>query len=284
MKLIKRLPAVAGYFYEATSDALINRIKWCFTHSLGPGKLPSRYEGRLKESIGYVVPHAGYMYSGPVAAHAYYRIALEGKPDTFVVLGPNHTGLGTAVSIYDKGVWSTPLGDVEVDSELALEIVRRSNYVDVNYDAHKFEHSIEVQLPFLQYIFGTFKFVPIVLAYQVPEIAKDLANSIASASKELGRDVIILASSDMTHYEPDDIARKKDHDVLEHIVRLDPMKVFEVINKENVSMCGVGPVLTLLYYANKVGGSKGEVLKYATSGDVTGERDAVVGYAAVRIL
>ncbi len=284
MKLLKRLPAVAGYFYESTSDTLIKRIKWCFTHSLGPGKLPSMYEGRLKESIGYVVPHAGYMYSGPVAAHVYYRIALEGKPDTFVILGPNHTGLGTAVSIYDKGVWSTPLGDVEVDSELALEIVRRSNYVDVNYDAHKFEHSIEVQLPFLQYIFGTFKFVPIVFAYQVPEIAKDLANSIASASKDLGRDIIVLASSDMTHYEPDDKARKKDHDVLEHIVRLDPMKVFEVVTKEDVSMCGVGPVLTLLYYANKVGGRRGEVLMYATSGDITGEKDAVVGYAAVRIL
>ncbi|MEM0361498.1 MAG: AmmeMemoRadiSam system protein B [Sulfolobales archaeon] len=282
MRVLKRIPVVAGSFYESSPNKLTSMINWCFTHELGPGKLPV-VGSRSKESIGYVVPHAGYMYSGPIAAHVYYRIAAEGLPDTFIVLGPNHTGIGTAVSIYDRGIWSTPLGDVEVDSDLASEILKHSNYVDVNYDAHKYEHSIEVQLPFLQYLFKNFKIVPIVIAYQVPEIAKDLARSLVNASRKLGRDVVVLASSDMSHYEPQSVAYEKDREVLERIVRLKPEEVFEVVNERGVSMCGVGPVMTLLYYANLLGGSKGEILKYATSGDITGDLDAVVGYAAVRI-
>ncbi len=282
MKVLKRFPAVAGSFYESSQSKLNERIKWCFTHKLGPGE-PPRVGVRSKESIGYVVPHAGYMYSGPVAAHAYYRIASEGKPETFVIIGPNHSGIGTAVSIYDRGLWNTPLGDVEVDSEMASEILKHSNYVDVNYDAHRYEHSIEVQLPFLQFLFNDFKIVPIVIAYQVPEIAKDLARSVATASKNLGRDVVVLASSDMSHYEPHEVAYEKDREVLEFVVKLKPEEMFEVVNERRVSMCGVGPVMTLLYYANALGASKGEILKYATSGDVTGDLDAVVGYAAVRV-
>lgn len=282
MGVLKRTPVVAGSFYESSQAKLIDRIKWCFTHELGPRNLPE-VGARRRESHGYVVPHAGYMYSGPVAAHTYFRVAVEGKPEAFVLLGPNHTGIGTAVSIYDRGLWSTPLGDVEVDSDLAQEILRNSNYVDVNYDAHKYEHSIEVQLPFLQFIFKNFKIVPIVIAYQVPEIAKDLARSIANASNKLGRDVVVLASSDMSHYEPQTTAYEKDREVLEHIIKLSPEDVFEVVNERNVSMCGVGPVMALLYYARSMGGSRGEVLKYATSGDITGDLDAVVGYASVRI-
>ncbi|MCS7108315.1 MAG: AmmeMemoRadiSam system protein B [Sulfolobales archaeon] len=282
MGVLKRTPVVAGSFYESSQAKLIDRIKWCFIHELGPRNLPE-VGARRRESHGYVVPHAGYMYSGPVAAHTYFRVAVEGKPEAFVLLGPNHTGIGTAVSIYDRGLWSTPLGDVEVDSDLAQEILRNSNYVDVNYDAHKYEHSIEVQLPFLQFIFKNFKIVPIVIAYQVPEIAKDLARSIANASNKLGRDVVVLASSDMSHYEPQTTAYEKDREVLEHIVKLSPEDVFDVVNERNVSMCGVGPVMALLYYARSMGGSRGEVLKYATSGDITGDLDAVVGYASVRI-
>ncbi|MEM0453317.1 MAG: AmmeMemoRadiSam system protein B [Sulfolobales archaeon] len=282
MGVFKRAPVVAGSFYESSQNKLLDRIKWCFTHELGPGRLPE-VGVRSKESFGYVVPHAGYMFSGPVAAHTYYRVAKEGRPETFVILGPNHTGIGTAVSVYDKGLWSTPLGDVEIDSELALEVLKHSNYVDVNYDAHKFEHSIEVQLPFLQYLFKDFKIVPIVIAYQVPEIAKDLAKSLVNASSKLGRDIVVLASSDMSHYEPQSIAYEKDREVLDCVIRLMPEDMFEVVNEKNVSMCGVGPVMTLLYYARLLGGSGGEVLKYATSGDVTGDLDAVVGYASVRI-
>ncbi len=283
MRILRRNPAVAGSFYEYPPDKLNDRIKWCFTHELGPGELP-RVGMRSKESIGYVVPHAGYMYSGPVAAHAYYKIAAEGRPEVFVIVGPNHTGIGTAVSIYDRGMWNTPLGDVEVDSDLASEILKHSNYVDVNYEAHRYEHSVEVQLPFLQYLFRDFKIVPIVMSYQVPEISKDLARSIVNASSKLGRDVVVLASSDMSHYEPQHIAYENDIYVLDLIAKLKPEEVFDAIINRNISVCGVGPIMTLLYYSNMVGGSKGEVLKYATSGDVTGDLDAVVGYAAVRTL
>jgi len=281
--LMQRPPAVAGAFYESSPEALINRIKWCFTHRLGPGELPKKALIRSKESIGYVVPHAGYMYSGPIAAHAYFKIALEGLPETFIILGPNHTGIGTAVSVYDRGEWITPLGKVGIDSELALEIVKHSNYIDVNYEAHRYEHSIEVQLPFLQYIFGDFKFVPIVIMYQVPEIAEDIANSIVEATRKLRRDVVILASSDMTHYEPHEIAYKKDQEVLNAIIKLKPKEVYDIIVNKDISMCGVGPVLTLLYVAIKLGYKNGELLKYATSGDITGDLSAVVGYASVRI-
>lgn len=280
---IRRYPAVAGTFYESRREALINRIEWCFNHRLGPGILPKVSVKRHRESIGFVVPHAGYMYSGPVAAHAYYRIALEGKPDVFVIIGPNHTGIGTAVSIYDKGIWLTPLGEVRVDSEFALEILRNSSYIDVNYPAHTYEHSVEVQLPFLQYLFSELLFVPVTMNYQTPEIAKDLANAIINASRKLGRDVVILASTDFTHYEPHDIAYKKDGEAIQSIIKLDPELLYEVVASKDISMCGVGPVMTLLYAAINSGGRSGELLKYATSGDVTGELEAVVGYASIRI-
>lgn len=283
MSVHRRYPAVAGAFYEATREKLVGRIKWCFTHNLGPGRIPEVSTIRRKESIGFIVPHAGYMYSGPVAAHAYYRIAVEGKPDVFVIVGPNHTGIGTAVSVYDKGIWVTPMGEVKIDSEFAAELLRNSNYLDVNYAAHTYEHSIEVQLPFLQHLFEYFTFVPIVMSYQVPEVAKDLANAIVNASRKLGKDVVVLASSDLTHYEPHEVAYAKDAEVLKAIISLKPEDVYDIVITKDVSMCGVGPVLTLLYVAILSGGKSGEVLKYATSGDVTGDLEAVVGYASVRI-
>ncbi len=280
---IRRYPAVAGTFYESRREALVNRIEWCFNHRLGPGNLPKVSIQRRKESIGFIVPHAGYMYSGPIAAHAYYRLALEGRPDVFVIIGPNHTGIGTAVSIYDKGVWVTPLGEVRVDSEFALEILKNSNYIDINYPAHTYEHSIEVQLPFLQYLFNEFPFVPVTMGYQTPEIAKDVANAIVNASRKLGKNVVILASTDFTHYEPHDVAYKKDEEAIQSIIRLDPELLYEVVTSKDISMCGVGPVMTLMYAAINSGGRSGELLKYATSGDVTGELEAVVGYASIRI-
>lgn len=283
MSVHRRYPAVAGTFYEATREKLMNRIKWCFTHSIGPGKLPEVSTIRRRESVGFVVPHAGYMYSGPVAAHAYYRIAVEGRPDVFIIVGPNHTGIGTAASVYDRGVWLTPLGEVKINSELAVELIRNSSYLDVNYAAHIYEHSIEVQLPFLQHLFDDFTFVPIVMSYQVPEVAKDLANAIVNTSRKLGKDVVVLASSDLTHYEPHEVAYAKDTEVLRAITNLRPEDVYNIVTTKDVSMCGVGPVLTLLYVAILSGGKSGEVLKYATSGDITGDLEAVVGYASVRI-
>jgi AmmeMemoRadiSam system protein B len=279
-----RRPAVAGYFYEGRRESLIKQIEWAFTHKLGPGHIPRVSEVRNKESIGFVVPHAGYIYSGPIAAHSYARLASEGKPEVFVLLGPNHTGAGEAVSVWSEGAWETPLGRANVDVDLAKEIISNSRYARPDKLAHYEEHSIEVQIPFLQYLFKDVSIVPIAIMYQVPEISEDLAASIFKASSKLGRDVVVIASTDLTHYEPHERAVEKDKMVLDKIKSLDPVGLFDVVLRKNISMCGVAPVMTLLYYAKLSGSSGAEVLKYGTSGDVSGDKSLVVGYSAVRIL
>ncbi len=282
--MIVRNPVVAGYFYEGRKEALIKRIEWAFTHEHGPGYIPKVSEVRSGESIGFVVPHAGYIYSGPVAAHSYAKLASEGKPEVFVLLGPNHVGAGEIVSVWDEGVWKTPLGHATVDAELAKEIISNSQYARPDKLAHYEEHSIEVQIPFLQYLFKDVSIVPISIMYQVPEISEDLAKSILKASSKLGRDLVVIASTDLTHYEPHDRAVEKDKSVLDKIKSLDPKGLFDVVLRKNISMCGVAPVMTLLYYAVLRGSSGVEILKYATSGDVSGDKSSVVGYSAVRIL
>ena len=281
---VRRMPAVAGMFYEADPEALRAQIEWTFKHPLGPGRVPSPSSERRKESLGFVSPHAGYMYSGPIAAHVYNRIALEGPAQTYVIIGPNHTGLGTLVSVMVEGVWVTPLGEVEIDSELAKKIVEVSEYADIDDKAHRYEHSVEVQIPFLQYLFGSsFKIVPIVVWEQTVEVARDLGLAIAKAVQELGRDVVVIASSDFTHYEPDEIAKKKDNMAIQAILELDPEKLYQVVTTYDISMCGPGPVMAMLYYARELGAQNAEQLKYATSGDVAGDRSSVVGYAAIRV-
>ena len=278
-----RYPVVAGYFYESDPELLKKQIEESFLHPIGPGSLPRVNNSRVKTSIGYVSPHAGYMYSGPVAAHTYYMLAKEGKPDTIIIAGPNHTGLGTGVSVMIEGVWKTPLGDAVIDTELAKNIVKNSEYAAPDELAHMEEHSVEVQIPFLQYLFGNIKIVPIVLMLQTPSVAKDLANAINKASEELNRDIVFIASTDFSHYEPHEIASKKDRMAIDAILDVDPERLYRVIEKYNISMCGPGPVMTLLYLAKIYGVKKAELLKYATSGDVTGDKRLVVGYASIRV-
>jgi len=281
--LITRKPAAAGYFYESDPDELRRRISSLFTHRLGPGRLPRASSERRRESIGYVVPHAGYIYSGPIAAHVYTYVANEGRPDTFIILGPNHTGYGASIAVFPEGEWASPLGSVAIDSELSKEIVSESSFAKLDAVAHEGEHSIEVQLPFLLYFFGsTFKIVPIAMLYQAPQVARDLAKAIHKAVDRLGRDVVVIASSDMTHYEPHEVAVRKDKLAINKILSLDPEGLYNVVMSREISMCGVGPVMTLLYYSIMLGCRKAELLKYATSGDVTGEKTWVVGYAAIR--
>ncbi len=280
----RRPPAVAGMFYEADPEALREQIRWCFTHPLGPGKLPERIGGEKRESLGFVAPHAGYMYSGPVAAHVYYRLAMEKKPETVVIVGPNHTGLGTLVSVMVEGVWETPLGEVEIDRELAMRIVKHSELADIDEKAHMFEHSVEVQLPFLQFLYGSgFRIVPIVMWDQSLRAARDLGEAVRKAVEELGRDIVYIASSDFTHYEPHEVAVEKDRAAIERILALDPEGLEKVVRERDITMCGPGPVMSMLFYAKGRGAKRGELLKYATSGDVTGDRSQVVGYAAIRV-
>src|SRR4030067_2480949 len=196
-----RRPTQAGSFYAGDAEALRAQIESCFLHKFGPGKLPRAEAKGARRIVGLVCPHAGYMYSGAVAANAYYELALDGKPDTVVVLGPNHTGYGSALALMDAGVWRTPLGDVEVHTLVAQEIARETRLVDVDESAHRFEHSVEVQLPFLQYIYGSgFKLVPICFQLQGLASAEEVGNALVEVLAE--RNAVIIASSDVTYSAP----------------------------------------------------------------------------------
>ncbi len=276
-----RRPAHAGTFYPALREELVKSIEESFLHRLGPGSLPRASQTRQRASVGYLVPHAGYMYSGPVAAHSYFALAREGAPKVIVVAGPNHTGLGESASVWRGDAWETPLGQVEVDQEVAKMIVSNSRFFTFDEEAHVYEHSVEVQVPFLQYIFGSnFKFVPIVIKLQTPEVSLDLASALVRLIKENGVDLVFIASSDMNHYEPHDITVRKDLEALKFVEALDPEGLFRVLEAEDISMCGPGPAMTLLYMGRMLGAQKAKVLMHATSGDVTGEKDWVVGYAS----
>ncbi|MGC9071403.1 MAG: AmmeMemoRadiSam system protein B [Acidilobus sp.] len=276
-----RRPAHAGTFYPASKEDLIRSIEESFTHRLGPGSLPKASQTRARSSVGYLVPHAGYMYSGPVAAHSYFALAQEGAPKVIVVAGPNHTGLGESASIWRGDAWETPLGQVEVDQEVAKLVVSNSRFFTFDDDAHVYEHSVEVQVPFLQYVFGSsFRLVPIVIKLQTPEVSTDLASALVKVIRENGVDLVYLASSDMNHYEPHDITVRKDLEALKYVESLDPEGLFRVLDAEDISMCGPGPAMTLLYMGRMLGAERAKVLMHATSGDVTGEKDWVVGYAS----
>lgn len=280
---LERDPVAAGTFYEMKKTSLEEQIKRAFLHPIGPGKLPEKGEGAERKSIGFISPHAGYMYSGPIAAHTYYEMSREKKPDTIILIGPNHTGLGPGVSLAPWKYWRTPFGKIEVDEELRDYLIANSRITIPEYSAHLYEHSIEVQLPFIQFIYGSgVKIIPIAMKEQSPRVAEALASDIMESIRKYGRDAIVVASTDMSHYEPHDIAVKKDMEAFEKISEGDPSKFFEFIVKREVSMCGPGGVMVLMFLQKKLGGGRPVLLKYATSGDVTGDREAVVGYLSAR--
>jgi len=274
-----RKPCQAGVFYPRSKEELIAEIERCFLHSLGPGRLPETPVHAPRRIIGVISPHAGYMYSGPVAAFSYKALAEDGEPKTAIILGPNHTGMGSGVSVMAEGEWETPMGRVKIDSEAVDTIVKASNIVDVDDEAHILEHSIEVQLPFLQYIYdGRIEIVPICIMMQDMETSVEVGSAIFEASKE--RDITVIASSDMTHYEPQRSAERKDKIALDKIGSLDVEGLYRAIEAENISMCGYGPVAALMHYAKASGVEKASIEAYRTSGDVTGDFGAVVGYAS----
>ena len=275
-----RRPTQAGAFYEATQESLRRQISNCFTSRLGPGKIPEVNMTGPRDVIGLICPHAGYMYSGSVAAHAYARLATDGKPDTVIIFGPNHTVYGSGVAIMNEGVWRTPLGDSVVDTETAKRIVKESKILDVEETAHKFEHSIEVQIPFLQYLYGSaFDFVPVCFLIQDISTAKDVGQATAKAVN--GKNAVIIASSDMTHYEPQERAEKKDREVLQAVEAMDEARFSRTVESHRVTACGPGPIMALMTAAKALGAKEARLLCYKTSGDVIGDYSSVVGYAAV---
>ncbi len=276
-----RRPSQAGAFYQGSANTLRQQLEWCFKHKFGPGKLPEVKNGP-KKILALVCPHAGYMYSGPVAAHSYYNLALDGKPDIIVILGPNHTGMGSGVSLMSEGAWNMPLGNVNVNSEIADKIWKASKIIDLDDEAHLYEHSIEVQLPFLQYIYGSdFKFVPIAMLMQDLQTSRMVGNAIAEVLS--GKNAVIIASSDMTHYEPQEYAEKKDKMVADTILNLDEEKLQSTVDSQGITMCGPGPVTAAITAAKKLGATKAKMLCYKTSGDITGDYSRVVGYLAAAI-
>jgi len=281
-KLEIRKPAVAGSFYASDKKSLNRQIENCFLHKIGPGEIPLVNTKRENNIVGLVSPHAGYMYSGPVAANGFYKIALDVKPDTIIILGPNHRGFGKDISIMAEGKWETPLGKLEIDTDTAENILRNSTIIKNDPRAHQYEHSIEVQLPFIQYVFGKdIKFVPICMTRQDINTDIEIAQSICSSVVD--KNILIIASSDFTHYEPQESAINMDKRAINAILNFNPKKLYYMIYRQNLTMCGPGPITVMLNVCKILGAKKAELLKYATSGDITGMYDQVVGYASIII-
>lgn len=284
-----RFPAVAGAFYEGSKDRLLRQIGECFTHRLGPGRLPRPAAGP-RRLVGLVVPHAGYVYSGPFAAHSYAALADDGLRASYVVLGPNHHGAGAPLAIAQTD-WQTPLGVVPVDPDLFGALARPPLEDDLS--AHRHEHSIEVQLPFLQFLSDRSRFVPVCMGFQEYELAQEVGDVVASAAA--GRDVLVIASSDFTHVGPQydqmpprgttapEYARKQDAKAIDRILALDAKGFADRVRKDDISMCGYGPVTALLVAAKKLGAREAKLLKYGTSSDVSGDDAMAVGYGAIAI-
>lgn len=268
-----RRPAVAGQFYPGNEEKLKENIEDCFTHELGPGSLPSK-EGKGGNIKGLVCPHAGYVFSGPVAAHSYKALVESGIPETVIILGPNHHGMGAGIAVADED-HKTPLGTVEIDKEMVNSLTKDDSLLQVDNMAHSREHSLEVQLPFLQYFSDSFKVVPICCSKQDLKSAKKVGEKIRKTTE--GKDTVVIASTDLSHYVLKENAKKKDNKAIDRIVANDPKGLFDRVQKENISMCGYGPVVSMMIGS---GGTEGELLKYATSGDVTPQKE-VVGYSAI---
>ena len=264
-----RLPAVAGRFYPDDRESLARDVD----------ALISSAAARIS-ALACMVPHAGYMYSGHVAGAVYSRI----EPATrLVILGPNHTGAGEPLAINARGVWRTPLGDARIDEQLAGELMRAFPQLSEDESAHRREHSIEVQLPFVQRMTTEFTFVPICVGTANLELLVSLGEAIAQVLLKSSERILMICSSDMNHYEPDDVTRIKDGQAIAPILALDPVTLYETVLRERISICGFAPMVAMLTACKRLGATRAEVVKYATSGDINGDRSHVVGYAGILI-
>ncbi|MDD2643638.1 MAG: AmmeMemoRadiSam system protein B [Methanobacteriaceae archaeon] len=277
-----RQPVVAGSFYQSNVRYLLDSIEDAFKSSSGFGEIPTLSRSKYKDSMltGILVPHAGYMYSGAVASNSYAELALDGFPDTFVILCPNHTGLGDPLSVFSEGEWVTPLGHVSVDEIFSKELINNSKFASSNFEAHMQEHSIEVQLPFLQYFSKDFKIVPICMGVQDSAFVDDILDAIIKAQDVTGRDIRVIASSDLSHFNNQKIAENLDNLILEDIKNMDSLKLLSDVKSNNITMCGYAPAMVAINYSKIKGEGISKVLKYSTSGNVTHDYNSVVGYGS----
>ncbi|MEK6645925.1 MAG: AmmeMemoRadiSam system protein B [Candidatus Firestonebacteria bacterium] len=267
--MLIRRPAVAGTFYENNPSALKEQI--------------AEYVNLKTETVevkGALIPHAGYIYSGKVAGAVYSKIKF---PELFIILCPNHTGLGEKCSIMAEGIWQTPFGEVHIAQSIANEILNESAYLSDNVQAHLHEHAIEVQLPFIQYFKKPFNIIPICLAIDDIKALSDIGQAIATAVKHSNKKTVIISSSDMTHYEPQEIAKEKDKTAIDAILALDEKLLLAKIDELKISMCGYIPTAVMIIACKLLGATSAELVKYATSGDISSDYGSVVGYAGITI-
>jgi len=269
METITRSPAVSGRFYPGDNDSLRSTIQEL------SGDLPAHKQ----KVLAAVAPHAGYIYSGSVAAETLGQIEI---PETVIILGPNHTGKGRPVSL-STATWDMPMGAVPVDLDFARDLLEETDYIEKDELAHTYEHSIEVQIPFLQMAQPNLSIVPISISHISYQVLDEISLALTAVIKRSGKDVLVVASSDMTHYEPREAAEKKDQYVLKKLADMDPSVLYRSVTGHHISMCGIMPVTAALIISLELGATKTELIRYTDSGETTGDTNQVVGYAGVLI-
>jgi len=266
---MKRRAVVSGSFYPNEKGMLVSSIE-----------AMSEKNSSKEQALGVVSPHAGYMYSGKVACRVFSSVLIT---DTVIIIGPNHTGRGERFAVYDKGCFQTPLGEIAVDSRLSADIIKRARLLKSDYSAHYYEHSIEAQLPILQFFKSVFKIVPIIAGQGSFDEYIEIAAAVSDSIKESGDRVLIVSSTDMTHYEPKEQAIIKDKKAIDAVLALDAKLLLKQAEKYNITMCGLPAVAIMLLAAKTLGAQKARLVQYQTSGDITNDNSSVVGYAGIII-
>lgn len=264
-----RSAVVAGQFYPGHKESLLQTVDALITSTVTE-----------QPAIGLMSPHAGYVYSGGVAGRTFSAVKI---PDEIIILGPNHHGRGHVAAVYASGEWETPLGQTKISAELAQRVIAECPMTAEDSVAHYSEHSLEVQLPFLQFRAPHASIVPVCISHMPLAVLLQFGDGLARAILSRSSKPLIVASTDMTHYESGEVARKKDFLALERVLALDPAGLYEVVQQQRISMCGVLPTVVMLQAAIALGAQNAELIAYSNSGDVTGDQSEVVGYAGVRI-
>ena len=272
-----RTPAVSGTFYPENEKKLKNLIHECFMHPIGPGKIsPTDSNEKI---YGVICPHAGFVYSGPVACHSFYSISAS-TSNLAIIVGPNHYGIGQNVASMIDVSWKTPLGLVEVDSDYVLKLREYLDILEIDSFSHSKEHSIEVQIPMLQEVFSDeMKILPISLINQEQKTVTLVGSAIAKIAQE--KDALLIDSSDFTHYEENGFAHRQDLALIAPILKLDVDEFYKILYERKVTACGFGAIASIMTACKELGATQGKLLKYATSGDVSGDKSSVVGYASI---
>lgn len=265
-----RKPAVAGQFYPGAKEALKNAVNEFLQFDAQPVK-----------AFGVAAPHAGYIYSGGTAGHTYASAII---PKKCIVLSPNHTGMGASAAIMTSGEWSTPLGNIPIDEKLASSLKENCNLLTEDMTAHVAEHSLEVQLPFLQAKQPDLSIVPITFQHLMFEDCEAIGKAIAKTIKECGEDVLIVASTDMNHYENQTTTMHKDDMAIQRVLALDPKGLLSTCGEHRVTMCGVIPTSIMIVACKELGAEEAKLVEHTTSGDTSGDYDSVVGYAGFLVI